>query len=282
MGSEMTGIIFNIKRFSVHDGSGIRTTIFLKGCPLGCIWCHNPEGISREISIWYNRNICIGCGRCTEACPNEALTLHSDDNVFIEINRLLCDMSGSCVTVCPTGAIEFTGMKVTIEEIMNEIRKDTLFYNSSGGGVTLSGGEPFMQPEFSIGILKCCKDEGINTAVETCLYCEKEVISKAADYVDLFIADLKLFDPVKHNEFTGKPNDLIKDNLYFLSELTKNILIRVPLIKGITDSIENRRDIEDFVHIINPDIPVEYLDFNSLTKSKYLKLSVPYLLDQNI
>jgi pyruvate formate lyase activating enzyme len=277
------GIIFNIKRFSVHDGPGIRTSIFLKGCPLSCTWCHNPEGISRDIIIWYNRNICIACGKCTEACPQSALRLKpSEERSIIEIDRSRCIVTGECVKVCPTGAIDFTGKRSTVEEVMTEIRKDALFYESSGGGVTLTGGEPLFQPEFCIGILKACREENFNTTIETCLFCERSLLEKVADLVDLFLVDMKIFDSTLHEEFTGKGNKLIKENLGILSQMGKRIIVRVPLIKGITDSDVNRRNIEDFVKKINPAIPVEYLDFNPLTKSKYQKLAVPFSLSHSL
>jgi pyruvate formate lyase activating enzyme len=279
MAKATEGIIFNIKRFSVHDGPGIRTSIFLKGCPLSCIWCHNPEGINCDITIWYNRNICIACGKCTEACPESALKLHNTGQKYIKIDRSHCNVTGECVKVCPTGAIDFTGRISSVAELMTEIRKDELFYESSGGGVTLTGGEPLFQPEFCIGILQACREANFNTALETCLFCKKELLEKAADLVDLFLVDMKIFDGDKHEEFTGKRNDLIKDNLRFLYESGKNIIVRVPLIKGITDSKANRRDIEEFVKKINPGIPVEYLDFNPLTKSKYQKLAIPFLAE---
>jgi pyruvate formate lyase activating enzyme len=272
------GIVFNIKRFSVHDGPGIRTSIFLKGCPLICIWCHNPEGISHDITIWYNRNICIACGKCTEACPRSALTLYTKGEKFIEIDRAGCNATGDCVRVCPTGAIDFTGRILSADDVMAEIRKDELFYETSGGGVTLSGGEPLSQPEFCIELLKSCRQENYNTAVETCLFCEEELLGRVADFVDLFLVDMKIFDGTKHEEYTGRRNELIKTNLKFLSELGKNIIVRVPLIAGITDSAENRNAIEDFVQKINPGIPVEYLDYNPLTKSKYQKLAIPFFL----
>ncbi len=280
--AETDGIIFNIKRFSVHDGPGIRTSIFLKGCPLSCIWCHNPEGISPDITIWYNRNFCIACGKCTEACHRSALTLNTKAERYIEIDRALCDVSGDCVAVCPTGAIDFTGRRSSVDEIMAEIRKDELFFESSGGGVTLTGGEPLFQPEFCIELLKSCRRENFSTTLETCLFCEEELVGKVADLVDLFLVDMKIFDGTRHLELTGKRNELIKANLILLSVLGKNIIVRVPLIKGITDSDDNRKYIEDFVRKINPGIPIEYLDYNPLTKSKYQKLSVPFLLDHGV
>ncbi|HVN57742.1 MAG TPA: glycyl-radical enzyme activating protein [Bacteroidales bacterium] len=275
---ETEGIIFNIKRFSVHDGPGIRTGIFLKGCPLNCKWCHNPEGISGGISIWYNRNSCILCGECVASCPENALTLTEGPDPSIDINRSVCTVKGDCVRNCPTGSIDFTGMKVTMAEVMAEIRKDLVFYESSGGGVTLTGGEPFFQPDFCTGLLRWCRKEGLDTAVETCLYCEREILKEAAEYTCHFLVDLKIFDPGKHKEFTGKRNEVILDNLKFLSEMNCDITVRIPLIRGITDSPGNRRDIEEYVKSVSTGIPVEYLNFNPLTKNKYRKLGLDYKL----
>jgi pyruvate formate lyase activating enzyme len=274
-----SGIIFNIKRFSLHDGPGIRTSIFLKGCPLNCIWCHNPEGIKPDFTIWYNQNICIACGQCTQICPNGALILNSSGNKYVEINRNLCSLTGDCVRICPSGALEFTGKVVTINELMDEISKDMVFYLTSGGGVTLTGGEPTYQPEFCIGILKACKGKNITTSIETSLFCDRNILESLMDVVDLFIVDIKIFDPVVHEQYTGQPNHIIKENLVYLAETGKDIAVRVPLIKGITDSVFNIENIEKFVRDLKLSGPIEYLSFNQLTKSKYQRLCVPYLLD---
>jgi pyruvate formate lyase activating enzyme len=278
--NRITGTIFNIKRFSVHDGPGIRTSVFLKGCPLHCVWCHNPEGINPLISIWYNRNICITCGLCTRVCPTRALTLTVGEDSHIVIDYKRCNVSGNCVDICPSGALQFTGNLSTVQDVMNEINKDILFYNTSGGGVTITGGEPTFQPQFCLEILKESKKAGIHTAIETCLYCERDVLERLVDYVDLFIVDMKIFDSDMHKKYTGRSNDLIKKNLIWLVNLNKDILVRVPLIGNITDSKENKEKIEKFVHGFGRKIPIEYLNFNPLTKSKYQKLSVPFSLDK--
>jgi len=274
-----SGVIFNIKRFSVHDGPGIRTSIFLKGCPLNCIWCHNPEGINPDIDIWYNHNICIACGQCAKICPNGALTLKPAGDKYVEINRNLCSMTGNCVRICPTGALEFNGKVVTVNEIMVEIKKDMVFFRTSGGGVTVTGGEPVYQPEFCIGILQACKSEKINTAIETSLFFDRNILENLSEVIDLFIVDLKIFDPAIHDQYTGQPNHIIKENLGYLAETGKNIAVRVPLIKGITDSVSNIDEIEKFVGGLKLAGPIEYLGFNQLSRGKYKRLSIPYLLD---
>jgi pyruvate formate lyase activating enzyme len=275
---ETEGIIFKIKRFSIHDGPGIRTSVFLKGCPLNCIWCHSPEGISSEITIWYDKSLCITCGECVKSCPNKAITLLNDPDSQIKIDRQLCCLSGECVSICPTGAIQYTGLKITLSGVMSEIEKDMLYYTNSGGGVTLTGGEPLNQPEFSGKILEECRRLNIHTAIESCLFCERGTINNVIDFVDLFIVDMKLFDEARHIIYTGKPNDIIKDNLRYLSESGKSILVRIPMIKNITDTEENKTAIRDFISSIDSGIPIEYLSYNPLAENNYKRLGIQYLL----
>jgi pyruvate formate lyase activating enzyme len=276
--TESTGTIFKIKRFSVHDGPGIRTAVFLKGCPLNCVWCHSPEGIRSDISIWHDSSLCIACGQCVQACPNSALKHSKESETNIKIDRTLCSLSGDCVNACPTGAIQFTGYEIGISEIMSEIDKDILYYKKSAGGVTLTGGEPLYQPEFSIEILKACKENNIHTAIESCFFCEKDTIDRISEFVDLFIIDMKIFDKSKHIHYTGKSNDVIKDNFEYLSKSGKSIIVRVPLIPDITDTEENLDAIEGFVHGINKKIPIEHISYNPLAENNYKRLGMPFLV----
>jgi pyruvate formate lyase activating enzyme len=276
--TDTTGTIFKIKRFSIHDGPGIRTSVFLKGCPLNCIWCHSPEGISSNIAIWHDKSLCIGCGECVKACPNTALQLLKNPGPVISIDRALCTLSGNCVNVCPTGAIQFTGYKISVADIISEIEKDILYYRKSGGGITLTGGEPLYQPEFSTEILKACKENNIHTAVESCLFCDKGTIDRMSDFVDLFIVDMKIFNGAKHIQFTGKSNDIIKDNFEYISKSNKSIIVRIPLIPDITDTEENKNAIVKFVHGIDKKIPIEYISYNPLAENNYKKLGIPFLL----
>lgn len=275
---DTTGTIFKIKRFSVHDGPGIRTSVFLKGCPLNCIWCHSPEGISSDISIWYDKSLCIACSKCVQACPNNALELVQITESHINIDRNICNISGDCIRICPTGALQFTGSVAIVSDIINEIEKDTLYYQVSGGGVTLTGGEPLYQPDFTKEILKECRKRNIHTAVETCLFCEREIIEGISDFVDLFIVDLKIFNRAQHIRYTGKSNDIIRENIRYLAESGKNILVRIPMITGITDTEENKNECKKFVHDIDSRIPVEYIDYNPLAENNYKRLGIPFLI----
>jgi pyruvate formate lyase activating enzyme len=211
------GVIFKIKRFSVHDGPGIRTTVFLKGCPLKCVWCHSPEGINSEISIWYNPGLCIGCSLCANICSQNALELVYKQKPYIIIDRSCCKSAGDCIRICPTNAIQFTGSVTSVNEIINEISKDLVYYQSSGGGVTLTGGEPLFQPVFSAAILKSCKEKEIHTAIETCLYCNRGDLDMVMDHIDLFIIDIKVYDDARHKFYTGKSNKLIKENFHYIA-----------------------------------------------------------------
>jgi len=279
---DIKGTIFKIKRFAVHDGPGIRTAVFLKGCPLNCIWCHSPEGIDQNISIWYNSNTCITCGRCIESCPEDALSFSEGERKQIIINRDLCNLSGVCVTVCPTEAIQFTGEIKSTSEIISEILKDQLFYESSDGGVTLTGGEPLFQPEFTLSILKECKKLKIHTAIETSLHCEKELLMKVAEYVDLFIVDMKLADSLEHRKYTGTGNERIRENFSYIAESEKKTLVRIPLIPYVSDTDKNKRAIAEYVNSFNRAIPIEYLEYNPLAGNNYKRLNIPFALTKRI
>ncbi|HUX57657.1 MAG TPA: glycyl-radical enzyme activating protein [Bacteroidales bacterium] len=272
------GIIFKIKRFAVHDGPGIRTTVFLKGCPLSCIWCHSPEGITPQISVWYNCNFCITCSKCIRSCPEGALLLINETNPIITIDRTLCKVSGECVKVCPTNALQLTGSITTASEIIKEIENDILYYQMSGGGVTLTGGEPLMQPEFSAEILQQCRKRKIHTAIETSLFSDRKSLTQVMDLIDLFIVDIKLFDSVQHLHYTGRTNEIIKDNFQYISKAGKAIIVRIPMIKNITDSDKNIKSITDFVHSTDRNIRIEKISYNPLTENNYKKLDIPFLL----
>jgi pyruvate formate lyase activating enzyme len=213
-----------------------------------------------------------------QACPNNALELVQITESHINIDRNICNISGDCIRICPTGALQFTGSVAIVSDIINEIEKDTLYYQVSGGGVTLTGGEPLYQPDFTKEILKECRKRNIHTAVETCLFCEREIIEGISDFVDLFIVDLKIFDRAQHIRYTGKSNDIIRENIRYLAESGKNILVRIPMITGITDTEENKNECKKFVHDIDSRIPVEYIDYNPLAENNYKRLGIPFLI----
>jgi len=279
--NSVSGKIFKIKRFSLHDGPGIRTTVFLKGCPLHCIWCHSPEGVDTAITIWHDKNNCIGCGECVLSCPENALMIDFGKKNSILIDRTKCINTFNCVNACPSRSLQTTGSSVNSSFIIDEIKKDISFYKSSGGGITLSGGEPLFQPDFAIDILKKCREEGIHTAMETCLFAERTFVKAAMEWTDLFIIDLKIFNNDDHIKYTSQSNDIIIENFRYLAEKGKSILVRVPLIDKISDTLENIEAIREFVRKNNPCIPVELLIFNPLTKNNYDRLGIPYYMDEN-
>jgi pyruvate formate lyase activating enzyme len=276
--TDTEGTLFKIKRFSVHDGPGIRTSVFLKGCPLSCIWCHSPEGIGSGISIWHDKSLCTACGKCVQACPKNALDLLSGNEQVIKIDRKSCVTSGDCVRVCPSGAMQFTGYKSMVSEIIKEVEKDILYYRVSGGGITLTGGEPLYQPEFSENILKECRRINIHTAIESCLFCDKEIIRKIIPYIDLFIVDMKISDNSHHIKYTGKPNEVIKENFRYIAGMGIPVIVRIPVINNITDSDQNKNAIIAFVHEVDNQIPMEFISFNPLAENNYKRLDIPFLL----
>ena len=265
----MKGKIFDIKKFAIHDGPGIRTTLFLKGCPLNCIWCHNPEGISSSMNLWFFNSKCIGCGSCIASCPKNALSRDNPEESSIIIDHQKCDKCGICTEVCPTKAISFDGWEIDVDEAVKNLLQDRLFYEKSGGGITLSGGDPMFQHEFSKAVLKECKAAGVHTAIETSMYAKEEIFESFFEFVDLFIVDLKIFDEAKHREYTGTGNKLIHANFKKLIENRRDMLVRIPLIPEITTTAENLKAIAAFVYSLSPDTEIELINFNPLAENKY-------------
>ena len=236
------GVVFDFKRYAIHDGPGIRTTIFLKGCPLNCPWCHNPEGKKPEPELMYWESRCLGCGSCVVACPEGAVSLIET----LEIDTDRCTMCGECAEACTAEAIEVVGRDYTVEEVMNEIRKDSVFYEESGGGVSFSGGEPTMQTSFLLSLLKACKEEGFHTVVDTSGFIDPETLLKIGEYTNLFLYDVKSMDPETHRKHTGVPNQMILNNLRALSEAGNAISVRFPLIPGVNDNRDNMENLGKF------------------------------------
>jgi pyruvate formate lyase activating enzyme len=271
---KMKGNIIDIKKFTIHDGPGIRSTVFLKGCPLNCVWCHNPEGINKNINLWYFENKCIKCHRCIRVCLNRALSI--TENSHIAINSEKCTDAGNCVEVCPTEALCFDGKEISASEVVKVLMEDNAFYQESGGGITLSGGDPLFQFDFSLEILKACKSKNVHTTIETCMYVKRDILEKFLNCVDLFIVDLKLFDSDEHEKYTGVRNELIKSNFEYLASQNANILLRIPLIPGITATNENIKNISTFVKNISSKIPIELMNYNPLTENKYRLMGKNY------
>ena len=269
-----TPLIFDIKRYAINDGPGIRITIFMKGCPLSCKWCHNPESQSKQQQRMYTNTKCIGCGECIKVCPTQAITLHNGE---ITTDASLCNLCGKCSEVCPTKAIEMTGELLTIEQVMTQIKKEILLIDQSEGGVTFSGGEPLMHHEFLLPILDACAHEEIHCCIDTSGYAKTEILMEVAQKADHFLYDLKMMDSEKHKKWTGVPNELILHNLETLASTGIDLNIRIPLIKGVNDDDWNVHESARFIANLKGKKPViNLLPFHNIAENKYGKLGVCY------
>ena len=269
------GTIFDIKRFAVHDGPGIRTTVFLKGCPLHCLWCHNPEGISRQLQLIFTPQRCIGCGNCLEVCPQKVHQL-VDGQHLIQWER--CQACGTCVEGCYAGALELAGREVTVEEVMEEVMRDRAFYEASGGGMTLSGGEPLAQYHFTQALLQAARAEGVHTALDTSGFAPWGQLEALLPDVDLVLYDLKHMDSERHVALTGVPNEGILDNLRRLDGAGQRIWVRIPLIPGYNDEEPNYHALGQFLSGLRHIERIEILRYHRLAESKYERLGRDYPL----
>ena len=284
----VTGVVFNIQRFSIHDGPGIRTTVFFKGCPLRCYWCHNPEGVRPRPEIQCSPARCIGCDECYRVCPENAHELHSGVRVFLRERCIAC---GRCADTCYAGALEMTGERMTAEAVLEEVLRDRAFYETSDGGVTLSGGEPMLQRDFALAILERCKEEGLHTAVETAANCRWRDLALLLPVTDLIMMDIKHMRSDKHREATGVPNERILANARRLAQVDKPIIFRVPVVPTVNDTPEEIAAIAQFVRSLadtrsgqgsDPvaSITCELLPFHRLAMDKYRSLALDYRADQ--
>jgi pyruvate formate lyase activating enzyme len=281
----MIPLIFDIRRYSINDGPGIRITIFMKGCPLKCAWCHNPESQSPEVQKLYTASKCIAAQDCIEVCPNNALTLTPEG---IVTNTEACGLCGKCAEACPTKAIEMSGKLYNPENLIEIIERERVHIDQSGGGVTFSGGEPLMHPEFLIDMLKVCGKKGLHRTVDTCGFAPTETLLEVAKHTDLFLYDLKLMDPFQHKKWTGVDNRLILKNLKVLAETGVNINIRIPFIKNVNTHIEEIGKMAEFAANL-PNIKrnletvapgekplINLLPYHNIASGKYKKLEMFY------
>lgn len=275
--ADMTGTVFNTQKFSIHDGTGIRTLIFMKGCPLRCIWCSNPESQRPGPEVMFVRSKCTGCGKCAALCREAAV-----DDVTFDIDRSRCVKCGLCTSKCYAGAKKMTGRQVTVREMMELIEKDRIFYTNSGGGVTVGGGEPAMQHGFVEELLKACRESHIHTAIETCGYGRWQDICGMFDNADQIFFDLKAMDPELHRRLTGVSNELILHNAEQAAVRGKDVIFRIPLIPGCNDSLTNIEETGAFVGGLSgngSNVSIEVLPYHDLGRDKYRWLDMDYGLE---
>lgn len=281
-------LITHIQRYSVNDGPGIRTNVFMKGCPLHCAWCHNPECINLEVEIYWKRTLCQQCGLCFSACPEDAIyppipveeALESDTYHKVDYNK--CTKCMKCVEACPYEALSKVGNPLTIEQIIKEVERDAPFYRNSGGGMTVTGGEPTVHPEFVLGLLKEGKKRSLGTCLDTCGYCPWAILEEMLPYVDIVLYDLKHMDPKEHERMTGVSNEIILENLRRISLSGKDIYIRIPVIPEYNDSYEHIEEVIIFLKSLpNPVQRVDLLPFHNWCVEKYRWLKLKWELEDS-
>ncbi|MCP4757805.1 MAG: glycyl-radical enzyme activating protein [Proteobacteria bacterium] len=282
-GHERCGLVFNVQKFSLHDGSGIRTLVFLKGCPLTCDWCSNPEGQSFVPELAFTEAKCIGireCTYCLDVCQPEAIETSEEGKVCIERNR--CDNCGKCAEACPAQALEMLGDYREVDDVLKVVEEDSTFYSRSGGGLTIGGGEPMSQPEFTIRLLETAGNRGIDTAIETCGHCRWEDLERACRHVNQVFFDVKSMDPEKHKDWTGVSNRLLLENL---RKLCRNfphveIVVRTPVVPGFNDTEHDIQAIVDFLDTVPGSFRHELLPYHTFGESKYSRIGKRYRMSR--
>lgn len=270
---DVTGSVFNIQRYSLHDGPGIRTTVFLSGCPMSCQWCSNPESQPLKGTLMHNSRTCLRCGRCAQVCPAGAITMTVEGPV---IDRVQCDLCGVCADNCPPHAMKLSAKRMTVDEVMQVVRSDRPFYRRTGGGVTVSGGEPLLQPEFAVGLLKAAKGAAIGTTLETAGYVPWSSVEAVVPWVDYLLYDIKHLDSEIHQSYTGVPNTLILDNLRKVVPLARHLIVRVPVIPGFNATDGAIREITGFALDLDGVEELHLLPYHRHGQAKYTQLDRTY------
>ncbi len=274
----VSGIIFDVKRFALHDGPGLRTTVFLKGCPLSCLGCHNPEGQQVGPELLFRPDRCTTCGLCVPACPHEALTL---GGTGLQVAWDRCDLTGACVQVCLPGALELVGRTLSVEEVLDLLEDDRIFFDESKGGVTFSGGEPFFQPDFLRALLEGCRERELPVVLDSCGHVEPGLFRELAPLASHLLFDLKLMNEGRHDAFTGVHNRWILENLRWAGSLSGSrptLTVRIPLIPGVNDDKDNLQATADFVADLPRKPPVDVLPYHRLGVDKYHRMGREYRL----
>jgi len=277
MTETVSGLVTDIQHFSIHDGPGIRTTVFLKGCPLKCQWCHNPECISFKPEVLYHDEFCIRCGACVDACPHGCHTLENGHKAF---NRDCCQLALLCLERCWAEALELKGRAASAQEVIGEVNEDRIFYEKTGGGVTISGGEPLAQPDFTRALLAQAKREGLHTVVDTSGLGGWSVLESIIDDTDLFLYDIKCHDPELHKQLTGVSNRLIKANLENLLRCGADVILRMPLVAGLNDQEDEMVSLAKWLRALQPGLVLHLLPYHKYGEQKYESLGLKYSLLQ--